>query len=58
MSNFVSRLYRIEGVTPEISAVSEFMSSLLGADCAGDKDLTFLTLRVCTHLVHTGPLKT
>ncbi|KAK5884319.1 hypothetical protein CesoFtcFv8_018155 [Champsocephalus esox] len=46
LSNAVRKLYRIEGVTPEISAVSEFMSSLLGADCAGDKDLTFLTLRV------------
>uniref|UniRef100_A0A8P4GDW4 Vitellogenin domain-containing protein n=1 Tax=Dicentrarchus labrax TaxID=13489 RepID=A0A8P4GDW4_DICLA len=31
---------------PEITAVSEFMASLLGADCAGEKDLTFLILRV------------
>uniref|UniRef100_A0A8C4FGP8 Vitellogenin domain-containing protein n=1 Tax=Dicentrarchus labrax TaxID=13489 RepID=A0A8C4FGP8_DICLA len=29
-----------------ITAVSEFMASLLGADCAGEKDLTFLILRV------------
>lgn len=46
MSNFVTRLYQAEGVTPEVTAVSEFMVSLLGADCAGEKDLTFLTLRV------------
>lgn len=46
MSNFVTRLYQAEGVTPEITAVSEFMASLLDTDCAGEKDLTFLTLRV------------
>lgn len=46
MSYFVTRLYQAEGVTPEIIAVSEFMASLLGADCAGDKELTFLALRV------------
>ncbi|KAM9840237.1 apolipoprotein B-100-like [Aulostomus maculatus] len=47
LSNAVKKLYQAEGIiTPEIAAVSEFMSSLLGADCAGDKDLTFLTLRV------------
>lgn len=46
MSNPVTRLYQVKGVTPEITAVSEFISSLLGTDCAGDKDLTFLTLRV------------
>ncbi|XP_056219329.1 apolipoprotein B-100-like [Seriola aureovittata] len=46
LSNAVRKLYQREGVTPEISAVSEYMASLLGADCAGDKDLTFLTLRV------------
>lgn len=47
MSVFVTRLYQAEGrITPEITAVSEFMASLLGADCAGEKDLTFLTLRV------------
>lgn len=49
-SNFVTRLYEVEGVTAEITAVSEFMASLLGADCAGDKDLTFLTLRVGNQL--------
>uniref|UniRef100_A0A3B4T7X7 Vitellogenin domain-containing protein n=1 Tax=Seriola dumerili TaxID=41447 RepID=A0A3B4T7X7_SERDU len=42
----LSNAVRKEGVTPEISAVSEYMASLLGADCAGDKDLTYLTLRV------------
>ncbi|XP_070781811.1 apolipoprotein B-100-like [Enoplosus armatus] len=46
LSNAVRKLYNAEGVTPEITAVSEFMASLLGADCSGDKDLTFLTLRV------------
>jgi len=47
LSNAVRRLYQAEGrVTPEITAVFDFMTSLLGADCAGDKDLTFLTLRV------------
>ncbi|TMS12086.1 Apolipoprotein B-100 [Larimichthys crocea] len=46
LSNAVRKLYQAEGVTPEITAVSEFMASLLGADCAGDKDLIFLTLRV------------
>ncbi|GAA6228828.1 apolipoprotein B-100-like [Lates japonicus] len=46
LSNVVRKLYQSEGVTPEITAVSEFMASLLGADCAGEKDLTFLTLRV------------
>lgn len=48
----VTRLYQAEGkVTPEIAAVSEFLASLLGADCAGEKELTFLTLRVCCHLL-------
>lgn len=46
VSSFVTRLYQSEGVTPEISAVSEFIVSILGEDCAGEKDLTFLTLRV------------
>ncbi|KAM3861059.1 apolipoprotein B-100-like [Diretmus argenteus] len=47
LSNVVRRLYQAEGrVTPEITAVSQFMASILGADCPGDKDLTFLTLRV------------
>lgn len=46
MSKYVTRLYQAEGVTPEITAVFNFMASLLGTDCAGDKDLTFLTLRV------------
>uniref|UniRef100_A0A8C3ALV4 Vitellogenin domain-containing protein n=1 Tax=Cyclopterus lumpus TaxID=8103 RepID=A0A8C3ALV4_CYCLU len=46
LSNAVRKLYQAERVTPEITAVSEFMMSLLGTDCAGEKELTFLTLRV------------
>uniref|UniRef100_A0A8C5G644 Apolipoprotein B-100-like n=1 Tax=Gouania willdenowi TaxID=441366 RepID=A0A8C5G644_GOUWI len=46
LSNVARRLYKAEGVTSEITAVSEFMASLLGADCAGEKELTFLVLRV------------
>lgn len=46
MFTFVCRLYKAEGVTPEITAVYEYMASILGADCAGEKDLMFLTLRV------------
>ncbi|KAM9354956.1 apolipoprotein B-100-like [Pholidichthys leucotaenia] len=46
LSNVARKLYLSEGVTPEITAVSEFMASLLGADCAGEKELIFLTLRV------------
>ncbi|XP_036405176.1 apolipoprotein B-100-like, partial [Megalops cyprinoides] len=46
LSNIVRRVYQAEGkVTPEIISVSEHMASLLG-DCSGDKDLTFLALRV------------
>uniref|UniRef100_A0A3Q2WUG3 Vitellogenin domain-containing protein n=1 Tax=Haplochromis burtoni TaxID=8153 RepID=A0A3Q2WUG3_HAPBU len=39
-------LRRSPRFTPEITAVYNYIASLLGADCAGDKDLTFLTLRV------------
>ncbi|XP_062324139.1 apolipoprotein B-100-like isoform X1 [Osmerus eperlanus] len=47
LSNVVRKLYQAKGnVTPEITAVSEFMASILGSDCAGEKELTFLTLRV------------
>ncbi|CAB1340530.1 unnamed protein product [Coregonus sp. 'balchen'] len=47
LGNVVRKLYQAEGkVTPEITAVSEFLASLLGAECTGEKDLTFLTLRV------------
>ncbi|XP_012691026.2 apolipoprotein B-100-like [Clupea harengus] len=47
LSNVVRKLYQAEGkVTPEIAAVYEFMASIVGADCAGDKELTFLALRV------------
>lgn len=41
-----SRLFKSEGVTPEINDVYEFVTSILGADCPGEKELTFLTLRV------------
>lgn len=50
MSVFASRLYKSEGVTPEITAVYEYISSLVGPDCAGDKELTFLVLRVRSQL--------
>ncbi|XP_048841544.1 apolipoprotein B-100-like [Brienomyrus brachyistius] len=47
LSNTVRRFYQSElKVTPEITAVSEFMGSQLGSDCSGDKDHIFLTLRV------------
>lgn len=46
MLNFVYRLYDTQGSVPEVAAVNEFLNSLLGADCAGEKELTFLTLRV------------
>ncbi|KAK2856130.1 hypothetical protein Q5P01_004865 [Channa striata] len=46
LSNAVRKLYKANGLTPEITDVSEFISSLLGPDCAGEKELTFLTLRV------------
>ncbi|XP_068610219.1 apolipoprotein B-100-like [Brachionichthys hirsutus] len=46
LSNIVRKLYQAEGITPEITAVSDFITSLLGKDCAGEKELTFLALRV------------
>ncbi|XP_077567723.1 apolipoprotein B-100-like [Stigmatopora nigra] len=47
LSNAVRRLYQAEGkITNEITAVSDFVASLLGPDCSGEKDQTFLTLRV------------
>ncbi|XP_060946991.1 apolipoprotein B-100-like [Limanda limanda] len=46
LSNVARKLHQREGVTPEIVAVSEFLASLLGPDCGGEKELTFLTLRV------------
>ncbi|KAM9840239.1 apolipoprotein Bb, tandem duplicate 1 [Aulostomus maculatus] len=46
LSNVVKRFYKTEGqIIPEIQAVAEFMATQLG-DCSGDKDTTFLTLRV------------
>ncbi len=40
------RFYRAEGkLIPEIKSVAEFMAGQLG-DCSGDKDETFMTLRV------------
>ncbi|KAG5846843.1 hypothetical protein ANANG_G00119290 [Anguilla anguilla] len=47
LSNIVKRFYQAEGkLTPEIIEVAQFMASLLGSDCAGDKDQIFLALRV------------
>ncbi|XP_041814378.1 apolipoprotein B-100-like [Chelmon rostratus] len=46
LSNVVKRFYKAEGrLIPEIHAVAEFMAAQLG-DCSGDKDSTFMTLRV------------
>ncbi|XP_056150905.1 apolipoprotein B-100-like [Lampris incognitus] len=46
LSNVVKRLYKAEGkLIPEIHSVAEFMAAQLG-DCSGDKDHTFMTLRV------------
>ncbi|XP_070843707.1 apolipoprotein Bb, tandem duplicate 1 [Chaetodon trifascialis] len=46
LSNVVKRFYKAEGkMMPEIHSVAEFMVSQLG-DCSGDKDNTFMTLRV------------
>nr|XP_046228822.1 apolipoprotein Bb, tandem duplicate 1 [Scatophagus argus] len=46
LSNAVKRFYKAEGkLIPEIHSVAEFMASQLG-DCSGDKDNTFMTLRV------------
>lgn len=33
-------------VTEEITDVADFMVSLLGTECSGDAELTYLTLRV------------
>ncbi|KAM6992474.1 apolipoprotein B-100-like [Tautogolabrus adspersus] len=46
LSNAVRKLYQAEGLTPEITAVSEYMTTILGPDCPGEKDLTYLSLRV------------
>ncbi|XP_020795614.2 LOW QUALITY PROTEIN: apolipoprotein B-100-like [Boleophthalmus pectinirostris] len=47
LGNAAMKLARAEGSSvPEVTAVSEFFMSILGADCSGDKELTFLTLRV------------
>ncbi|KAM7395255.1 hypothetical protein PAMA_006831 [Pampus argenteus] len=46
LSNVVKRFYKTEGkLIPEIHSVAEFMAAQLG-DCSGDKDNTFMTLRV------------
>ncbi|CAK6961810.1 apolipoprotein Bb%2C tandem duplicate 1 [Scomber scombrus] len=46
LSNVVKRFYKTEGkLIPEIYSVAEFMAAQLG-DCSGDKDNTFMTLRV------------
>uniref|UniRef100_A0A3B5BN20 Vitellogenin domain-containing protein n=1 Tax=Stegastes partitus TaxID=144197 RepID=A0A3B5BN20_9TELE len=41
-----ARNHILEKQNPSITAVYEFMASLVGADCAGEKDMTFLALRV------------
>ncbi|KAA0708904.1 Apolipoprotein B-100 [Triplophysa tibetana] len=47
LSNVVRRHFQAEGqLTPEILDVYNFISSILGADCAGEKELTFMTIRV------------
>ncbi|XP_051951271.1 apolipoprotein B-100-like [Xyrauchen texanus] len=47
LSNVVRRHFQAEGqLTSEIMEVYNFINSILGADCAGEKELTFLTLRV------------
>ncbi|KAJ8274954.1 hypothetical protein COCON_G00095790 [Conger conger] len=47
LSKIVKRFYQAEGkVTPEIIDVAQFMASLLGNECAGDKEQIFLALRV------------
>uniref|UniRef100_A0A674MR38 Apolipoprotein Bb, tandem duplicate 2 n=1 Tax=Takifugu rubripes TaxID=31033 RepID=A0A674MR38_TAKRU len=46
LSNVVKRFYNAEEkLIPEIHSVAEFMAAQLG-DCTGDKDNTFMTLRV------------
>ncbi|KAM9703097.1 apolipoprotein Bb, tandem duplicate 1 [Menidia menidia] len=46
LSNVVKRFFKAEGkVTPEIHSVAEFLVAELG-DCSGEKDKTFMTLRV------------
>uniref|UniRef100_H3D442 Vitellogenin domain-containing protein n=1 Tax=Tetraodon nigroviridis TaxID=99883 RepID=H3D442_TETNG len=46
LSNVVKRFYKAEEkLIPEIHSVAEFMAAQLG-DCSGDKDDTFMTLRV------------
>lgn len=45
---YLFRHFQAEGqLTAEILEVSNFITSILGADCAGEKDLNYLTLRVC-----------
>ncbi|KAJ8269866.1 hypothetical protein GJAV_G00107690 [Gymnothorax javanicus] len=47
LSNIVRRFYQAEGkVTDGIVDVAQFLASLLAEDCSGDKDQTFLVLRV------------
>ncbi|XP_068433381.1 apolipoprotein Bb, tandem duplicate 1 [Clinocottus analis] len=59
LSNVVKRFYKAEGkLIPEIYSVAETMAAQLG-DCSGDKDNTFLALRVIGNmapaLVAAGP---
>ncbi|MBN3313712.1 APOB protein, partial [Atractosteus spatula] len=46
LSSSVKKFYQNEGkVTPEVTEVAEFMAFMLGSDCSGDEDQTYLTLR-------------
>ncbi|XP_042338498.1 apolipoprotein B-100-like, partial [Plectropomus leopardus] len=59
LSNVVKRFYKTqEKLIPEIFSVAEFMAAQLG-DCSGDKENTFMTLRVIGNmapaLVSAGP---
>ncbi|KAK7940141.1 hypothetical protein WMY93_003467 [Mugilogobius chulae] len=47
LGNAAMKVADAEGTeVDEVRAVSDFFMSILGADCSGDKELTFLTLRV------------
>ncbi|XP_041105775.1 apolipoprotein B-100-like isoform X2 [Polyodon spathula] len=46
LSHTVRKFYNMEHlVTPEVTDVAEFMTSLLGSDCSGNEDHIYLTLK-------------
>ncbi|XP_051792719.1 apolipoprotein B-100-like [Acanthochromis polyacanthus] len=60
LSNVVKRFYKTEEkLIPEIYSVADFMAAQLG-DCTGDKDSTFMTLRVIGNMapavIPAGPV--